>query len=272
MKLSEIYAWYEQQEIVTSKRQSLNTLRVIRKYIERLNNPTMRSLTVQKIVKDRSERLKTSKPTTANSELSHLRAMLSEALLHGLIKSNPLRDIKLLPCDNIREVHLRPSDVVKLTKSSPEWLSHLITIAAHMPMRRSEITGLTWNEIDFSVGANGVLRLSPDRTKNKKGRAIPLHPKVRNLLITLPSRFQGGYVFPHQSLIKKSFDYEFRKARVRAGLDCTFHDLRHLAISEMFRAGIPQATIMRLSGHNSESQFHRYNYIHEEELFNLKWG
>jgi integrase len=272
MKLSEIYRWYEQLEIVTSKKQSLNTLRIIRKYLERLGDPNIKKLTIQTVSKDRLNRVKSCKPTTSNAEVSHLRAMLAEALLNGLIKSNPIRDIKLLPCNNVRDVSLRPADVTRLVSHAPEWLGKLITIAAHMPMRRSEIILLEWRDVDFDIGDNGVLRIRPEIAKNKKARSIPLHPQVRKLLSRLPSRFIAGFVFPHQSLIRKSFDYQFRLARKAAGLDCTYHDIRHLCISEMFRAGIPQATIMRLSGHNSDSMFQRYFYQHEDELVNLKWG
>ena len=272
MKLHDIYDWYSQLETVTSKKQSLGTLRIIRCYITRLGNPTERRLTVQMVVNDREKRLKTVKPTTVNAELSHLRKMLSEAVLAGLIKSNPLVGIPLLACDNVRSVDLRPVDITRLVKHSPEWLGQIILILSHMPCRRSEITGLQWSEIDFNIGDNGILRLSPARTKNGKGRAVPLHPKVRELLSRLPSRFHGGFVFLDQSLINRSINYQFNKARIAAGLpDTRIHDLRHMAISEMFRAGISQAIIMRLSGHNSESQFHRYHYIHEDELINLKW-
>ena len=273
MKLSEIYNWYSELETVTAKKSSLNTLRVIRKYVERLNNPTIRCLTIQMVVNDRLKRVKTSKPTTSNSELSHLRAMLGEAVMAGLIKSNPIKDIKLLACDNIRMVDLRPSDVDRLVKHCPDWLGKIVIILSHMPCRKSEITGLQWSEIDFSVGDSGILRLPPLRTKNGKGRVIPLHPKVRDILRSMPSRFQGGFVFQDQALIRRSISYEFGKARKAAGMpEVRLHDLRHLAISEMFRAGIDQFRIMKLAGHNSESLFFRYCYLEESDLYNLSWG
>jgi len=275
MKLSTGLKWYEEQKTTQDKRQCLNTLRTIRNYIKRLGDPTIKSLTIQMVVRDRAERIKSAKPSTSNAEVSHLREMISNLFLAGLIASNPIKDIKLLACDNIREVHLTITDAIRLASFAPKWLADLIIFAAYMPMRKSEISGLLWKEIDFNLGDNGVLRLSPDRTKNKKGRSIPLHPKVRKLLLAIPSglRFQGGRVFPDETLIRKSFNYEFNKVRVKAGLpDTRYHDIRHLAITEMFRVGIPQATIMRLAGHNSESLFHRYVYLKEEELFNLSWG
>ena len=273
MTLKDLYNWYSELETVTVKKNCLETLRVLRQYINRLGNPDVKNVTLQFIVQDRLNRLKNAKPGTTNIEVSSLREMLNNAVLHGKTTKNPIRDLKLLPTKNVREVHLKQTDVVKLMKHAPDWLVHLILIAAHMPMRREEIIGLTWQEIDFNAGENGSLRLSGSRTKNAKGRAIPLHPKVRELLQRLTSRFKNGFVFEDQKMIASKFDYEFRKCRESAGLpNIRYHDLRHLCISEMFKAGIPQYTIMKLAGHSSDAMFRRYMYLDDEELFNLKWA
>ena len=39
--------------------------------------------------------------------------------------------------------------------------------------RRREITGLTWAEVDL---AGGAVRLSPERSKTKAARVLPLSP------------------------------------------------------------------------------------------------
>ena len=55
-------------------------------------------------------------------------------------------------------------------------------------MRREEILKLTWDEVDLS-GSVGMIRLSSERTKGKKqGRAIPLHPRMREILEQLRKR------------------------------------------------------------------------------------
>lgn len=272
MKLGEIYKWYFDLDFVQNKKSARETLRILRKYIERLGpNRTIKSVGIKLISNDRLNRLKNAKPSTSNSEVSTLREMLSQAFLNGLIKTNPIKEIRLLPCNNVREVNLQSHDIDNLVVNSPKWLAHLILTATQMPMRRDEISSLTWREVDFNTGSNGILRLGITRTKTT-GRAIPLHPKFRELLEELRGN-NSYYVFEDQKTIKRSFDYEFRKSKKKAGLpNITFHDLRHVCISNMFAAGIDQYTIMKLAGHKTDAMFRRYMYLHEDQLYNLNWG
>lgn len=274
MNLHEIYNWYSDLDTVTSKKTSIETLRVLRKYIDRLGQKRRASsLSVEIISKDRQKRLKNAKPTTSNNEVSRLREMLNQAFLHGLIKRNPIKDINLLKCDNVRVVNLNEEDIGRLVNCSPGWLAPIVDTATKMPMRKTEITGLKWEEIYFNTGETGILRLSPARTKNNKGRAIPLHPGFRKYLEKARKESKSEYVFPYQSVIKKQFSTAFDKARKKAGLDdITFHDLRHVCITQMFEMDFRESVIMHLAGLNSNAMFRRYHYLREEMLYNLSWS
>ena len=56
-------------------------------------------------------------------------------------------------------------------------------------MRQTEILNLTWQEIDLK---RGFIRLGGDRTKNKVGRNIPLHPRIVEYLQSCPRPIHGG--------------------------------------------------------------------------------
>ena len=82
-----------------------------------------------------------------------------------------------------------------LLEVAPEYLRPVLITAFYEPMRRDEIIKLDWSEVDLKTDP-GFTRLSAKRTKGKKqGRVIPLHPRVRETLLTLPSRFKKGRVF-----------------------------------------------------------------------------
>ncbi len=50
-----------------------------------------------------------------------------------------------------------------------------------------------------------------------------------------------------------------------------FHDFRHVAISNLRKAGNSPTVIMKASGHKTMSMFLRYNLVDEEDLKGMLW-
>jgi integrase len=132
----------------------------------------------------------------------------------------------------------------------------------------SEITGLTWNQVDRH---QGIVWLESGETKNDEGRTVYLDDelqevfkhqwKVRENLLP--------YVFLNEKGTDKikRFDKSWKSACRDAKIGKRrFHDFRRTAVRNMVRAGIPERVAMMVSGHKTRSVFERYNIVNDRDL------
>ena len=127
--------------------------------------------------------------------------------------------------------------------------------------------------MDFDEGA---LRLEGQRTKSGKPRTFPFK-SYPALLAVLESQREYAdewtrgkivtHVFTNRGKPIKDYYAAWRAACKRAGLEGRMmHDMRRSAVRNMIRAGIPQDIAMKLSGHETDSIFSRYNIVNEDDL------
>jgi integrase len=71
-----------------------------------------------------------------------------------------------------------------------------------------------------------------------------------------------GFVFHRLGEPLKNFRGAWDSAVERAGLDgLEFHDLRRSGVRNLSRSGVPEAVIMRITGHRTRAMFDRYNIV-----------
>ena len=213
---------------------------------------------------------------TINKEISAFKSMLNFAVKYGKIENNPIIKAAKLKDDNVRQRIISQNELENLLSFSPVHLKPILKMAYYEPMRKEEIIGLTWDEIDLQ---SNFIRLSANRTKGKKnGRSIPIHPLIKEMLYSLPRSITTNRVFLYldkQGRYRpfKGFSRSWNRVRKLAGLnDVVFHDLRHTAITNMRKAGNPPSVIMKASGHKTMSMFLRYNLVDDEDLRSMKWN
>jgi integrase len=197
-----------------------------------------------------------------NRELEKLRRLLNIAEREGWILRNPMRsgdplvsvaderkrgriltrdeELRLLAaCDNRYRKHLRP----------------ILICALDTGMRRGEIFGLRWSDLDFE---ERVLTIRAFNTKTMKERQVSL---TTRLAIELDKLWEGSpkvkdqLVFGFTNNVKKSFT----SVRREAGLpDIRFHDLRHTAATRLVAAHLPLPEVGRVLGHTQANTTYRY--------------
>ena len=148
----------------------------------------------------------------------------------------------------------------------PDHLKGFVTFAYRTGWRLSEITRLTWNQIDRS---DWTVRLEVGETKNKDGRLIYLDDKLRRIIHHryIDRHLGCPYVFHRAGREIRDIRGTWKRACKAIGLEGRiFHDLRRTAIRNMIRAGIPERVAMQISGHKTRSVFDRYNIVSPEDL------
>ncbi len=147
-----------------------------------------------------------------------------------------------------------------LTASSPEF-GAVIRFALATAMRRGEIAGLRWEQVELK---RRCLTLGASATKTRTARTVPLSPAALDVLRTIPRRLDGSVFGLSVNAISLAWKRATRKAGVQ-GL--TFHDLRHEAISRLFEdTDLDVMEIRAISGHKTLQMLARYTHLRTHRL------
>lgn len=152
--------------------------------------------------------------------------------------------------------YLQPTELKALLELCPAWLQPVVALAATTGMRRGEILGLRWLDVDL---ANSTIWLP--QTKNGEGRCVYLNATAKAALESIAP--QGE---PSKALVfNLNGDYvghTFKKACNDLGIaDFRFHDLRHTAASWLRMTGADIHSVATLLGHKDLRMTARYSHL-----------
>jgi integrase len=216
---------------------------------------------------------------SANSVLHVHRVLFSalrQAVRWRLVPSNVAEAVEP---PRIRQIEMRTLDAVEVRRlleaASETRLHEVILVAVSTGMRRGEVLGLRWPDIDFERSRITVSNaLQPDGTlsqpKTVRSRrdigapstvleALRSHKAHQNeLKLALgPAYADCGFVFATEfgaSWTPDSISTLYRAIVKRAKLGkLRFHDLRHTAASLMLGEGLPITTVAAILGHANTS-------------------
>jgi integrase len=229
-------------------------------------------------------------PKTVNHSVKFLRMVFNKAWTDDIISDTPAKGVKTLK--KSREKARRPfsQDEIRsvLRVADDEWKS-MVLFGLFTGQRLGDIACLTWNDIDLQ--AQEVRLMARKTGLNVK---IPIAGPLKKHIATLtPGDKPSSSVHPNAAEIMRSqgksggLSNQFAKILARAGLRekqphtkthgqgrgvgsnkerLSFHSLRHTAVSMMKAAGIPEATVMELVGHESVEMSRLYSHVGYAEL------
>lgn len=226
-----------------------------------------------------------------NSNLSIVRQIFSTAEDNGLIYKSPVRSKdKVSGKDTPEKEPLTDEQACRLLEAVQDTPAYLFClIALSTGMRRGEIMGLMWEDVDFDAGYinvnhNLVQLKNPNRAEittelksESARRRIPMPFRLRCVLELEHRKSDSPYVFgvengapPH----RHSFDLLWRHVQTRTAdeehplgstrtshglgrytVSLDFHShphlLRHTYITQLFEAGLDIKQVQYLAGHSS---------------------
>ncbi|AWI28377.1 tyrosine-type recombinase/integrase [Streptomyces tirandamycinicus] len=215
--------------------------------------------------------------SAATAKESHrvLRSALTAACREELISRNV---VKLVPAPRVQPRELKPWSLEQTTTfleaARKDPLYTAFVLAVTLGLRRGEILGLRWSDIDLEhrtlTVRNQLQRvqkeLYEDTTKNRRTRAIPIP-----LMCVAPLRWQrlgqagqrvaageswhgGDYVFTTRTgrpVEPRNLSRSFERVSDDAGLPrIRLHDARHGCATLLFAAGVPARVVMEILGHS----------------------
>lgn len=193
-----------------------------------------------------------------------LRIALNEALRDGIILRNVARDVKPMRVESREPTTLQPLQVQKLLRAvKGDRLEALYHVAVQMGLRKGELLGLKWSQVNLEAG---TLRVAKATSKSKRTRTLGIPASVlaslqRHCSLQASERAVRGedwednnLVFPSDRgtpLDPSNLSRQFNVALQKAGLPkMRFHDLRHTCASLLAAQGASPALVRDILGHS----------------------
>jgi integrase len=197
---------------------------------------------------------------TVNRDLALLRTMLNKAVDWECLDASPInwRRVKKFN-ENGRERYLTANERKRLFAAlddSGPILSNFIVLALNTGLRRGEIMGLRWANVNMD---DGLICLERAQRKNNKVLRVPLNENALVVLRRLPRVSEYVLCDPGTGERILSFRKAFASACKKAGIkDLRIHDLRHTFGTMLNARGVALPTISSLLGHSSITMTSKY--------------
>jgi integrase len=232
----------------------------------------VRSITRSDVLQVLDAAVEAGHPSAANHALAAVRKLFSWALERGLVDANPCSGISRPAPAHARERVLSNAELAAVwhgARSLSAPFSHIVQLLILTAQRRGEVTGLRWNEIDWT---NAVWNIPADRTKNRRAHAVPLSPLALDVLKSAP-KIHDAFVFPargNDEATPSGFSKTKRRLDAYARVsDWTLHDLRRTTATHLAGMGVAPHVIERILNHTTgilggvAGIYNRFQYLPE---------
>lgn len=166
-----------------------------------------------------------------------------------------------------RTRYLSADEETKLLEAASPHVRDAMILAIETGLRRDELFGLQWPQIDFARG----FITTTTKTKSGRARHVPLTLRARTILTAIPRRLDTSYVLvnPDTATRYVQMNKGLKAARRRSAIPALcWHDLRRTAGCRWLqRDGKSMAEVSMLLGHSSTTVTEqRYAFLESETV------
>lgn len=212
--------------------------------------------------------LKRKSPLGVYNYLRILKAMFNKGFQWNYLRQNVWDKVTLPKVQQGKPTYVTEEQLqIILQNAESEVVKDAIKIAFYTGCRLAEVTQMTFQDINLNdnlitIGSKSF------QSKNRKIRHIPIHPKVKEIIVRRFPKIikrEKHFVFSKpngHSFTGDYFSKRFKRACRKAGLDESihFHCLRHGAITKMILNGAPLPAVQKIAGHSNIQVTMRYTH------------
>jgi integrase len=222
-------------------------------------------------------RRKQVKTWTLNNDIKEIKSIFKKAIEWGHIYANPAKDLSYIEITDSKPIRYLSENEYKVffevcKGDFPEYYPIFYTFC-HTGMRKGEILGLEWPDIDFKQGIihirskEGFKPKGIDKKSRKaKTRRIPMHDHLKKLLYKLQQPL--GKVFTYRDAPYS--DNRLRRVLMRIAKQAgiigltRLHELRHSYATFLVKHGVDIYKVKELLGHSDIRDTMKYAHMPTE--------
>ena len=239
--------------------------------LEKLTTMDLQKLYRKLLTKGRVERIESKEQPKGLSAktVRNINQVISSAMdfavAQKIISENPCKAVALPKLEH-KEMQTIPAEQLQafLQEAKATGVYEMYYIELATGLRRGELLGLKWSDIDWKNGiikvrrqvarVNGEIVEAPLKTKNSY-RAVTISQQAIEVLKTQKAKTNDEYVFPSPNggpISPDSVNNMLKRVLERAGIPkVRFHDLRHTFATIALQNGVDIKTVSGMLGHFS---------------------
>jgi integrase len=273
----------------------INTYRIYRQYLDHHVLPALGHVRLQKLTPEHVQELYARKLEEgyAAETVRGMHRMLHKAL-NDAVKWNR---VSFNVCDKVTQPRQVKYEIQPLTKEQAKALlvaaegsslEALLTLAVATGMRRGELLGLRWSDIDFDEGSlqvrhtmdragkYGIIENDPKTETSRRKIILPgfvLDTLEQHRIRQAKMREEAGIAWKERNIVFSNelggftepthLQRRFKNLLKQANLPAIrFHDLRHSTATILLGLNVPGKVVQELLGHSSISMtMDRYSHV-----------